>query len=96
MEYIYIIQGRSAPDMVEEVRNGLAFLARNAAEFPGATHYEYFQSADDPTIFYFFSKWQSEADFQHYATSAVHEEYKRMLPEGAWAEGPKRTTLQLL
>ena len=42
--------------------------------FPGCTHLELLQDADNPQVFFTYSRWESEADLQAYRESDFFRE----------------------
>lgn len=74
---------RCKPQSAEAARDFFATFAERARREPGCVHYEFFQGRDEPSIFFVFEKWSTQADFDaHCATDYVrrfHERFDELL-----------------
>ncbi len=96
MTFAASFQGIAAPEHVDALRTSLAILERASRKQSGTIRYDFYQSADDPTIFMLFAIWESKADWQAHVASAAHRRHVESLPEGAWVTRPVKTEWQPL
>ncbi|MBX3054432.1 MAG: antibiotic biosynthesis monooxygenase [Caldilineaceae bacterium] len=96
MAFVAMFQGTAAPEHLSTVKESVAILERESRDQPGTIRYEFYQSADDPTVFLLFAIWETEADWRAHVASEAHQKHVASLPAGAWKLRPVKSEWQAL
>ncbi|HYG49835.1 MAG TPA: antibiotic biosynthesis monooxygenase family protein [Flavobacteriales bacterium] len=80
-------------DRIELFKKIFAETKGGIRAFPGCNEVNLFQHATDPSVFFTISKWNSEADLDHYRNSEFFAKVWNMTRQGFKAK-PEAWTLQ--
>ncbi len=96
MAFVAMFQGTAAAEHLSTVKESVAILERESRDQPGTIRYEFYQSAEEPTLFLLFAIWETEADWRAHIASEAHRKHVSFLPAGAWKIRPAKSEWQAL
>lgn len=96
MTYVATFQATAAEEHIDVVREAVWTLEKESQGQPGLIRYEFYQSDENPLVFFLFTIWETKADLQAHVVSDAHNRHVASLPAGAWTIPPSKTDWQRL